>query len=319
MGISKRNPERHKQIIRDANKGKKLSEHTREKIRLKRKLQIITAESNLKRSETLKKGYEEGRYKIGNRGGWNRGKKCPEVSERQLGANSHFWKGGISFGAYSPEFNVKLKRIVKDRDKNRCLICKSQKRLCVHHINYDKKDCRPENLVTLCGSCHSRTNSNREQWLLFFKVPDTNRKYTLSFAMLCDRLAIVTLKSIKIADNKAEYEKEAREIMHDLDLLAIDNGIEIKEFGQLVRAIQVNMLINEMIWSNESRARKGEEQDLKLLKLTHSLNRIRNQAMNVISNIMGERKDLKLDYMDASLTKEFGYDFEGLFKEDSSQ
>lgn len=141
-----------------------------------------------------------------------------------------------------------------------------------------------------------------------------NRKYLPTFAQLCDRLSIVTLKSIKIPDNKNEYENEAKEIMSDLDKL-----YKKKDFGQFIRAIQINMLINEMIWSNESKARKGEEQDLKLLKLTHSLNRIRNQAMNVISNIIGERKDLKLDYMDAELTKQFGYDFGGLFDNGKSK
>ncbi len=346
----------HKEAIIKYNKGKKLSEYTKNKIKEKRKLQIITDESKKKRSETLIKGYKEEKYKIINRGGWNKGinnqkekeckncivkfksnskifcsKKCynkykinkpchsqewkVHLSKRWSKENNPSWKGGISFEPYPVSWNNKLKKSIKERDKNKCLLCKSVKKLCVHHINYNKKDCNPENLITLCQSCHSKTNYNREMWLLLFKVPDNTRKYILSLAMLADRLSIVTLKSIKISNNKKEYEKEAHEIMHDLDLVAKDNNIKIKEFGQLIRAIQVNMLINEMIWSNESKARKGEEQDLILLKLTHSLNRIRNQAMNVISNIIGERKDLKLDYMDAELTKQFGYDFSGIFDE----
>lgn len=34
----------------------------------------------------------------------------------------------------------------------------------VHHIDYDKKNNNPENLITLCHSCHAKTNSNREYW-----------------------------------------------------------------------------------------------------------------------------------------------------------
>jgi len=38
----------------------------------------------------------------------------------------------------------------------------------VHHIDYDKKNCDPENLITLCKNCHPKTNSNRGDWIEFF-------------------------------------------------------------------------------------------------------------------------------------------------------
>lgn len=46
--------ENHKQIISTTHKGKILSDETKNKIKVKRKTQVITEESNLKRSETLK-------------------------------------------------------------------------------------------------------------------------------------------------------------------------------------------------------------------------------------------------------------------------
>jgi hypothetical protein len=46
--------ETHKQIISTTHKGKILSDETKNKIKSKRKTQVITAESNIKRSETLK-------------------------------------------------------------------------------------------------------------------------------------------------------------------------------------------------------------------------------------------------------------------------
>ena len=132
------------------------------------------------------------------------------------------------------------------------------------------------------------------------------RKYMPTIAQLIDRLSIVTLKSIKIPENKKEYEKEAQEIMHDLDLVIGKNQ------GQFIRAIQVNAIANEIIWQNESSARKGGTEQDHLLKFTHSVNGVRNQAMNVISHITGERKDLKLDCLAAEACKTQGYDFGGV-------
>ncbi len=133
-----------------------------------------------------------------------------------------------------------------------------------------------------------------------------DRKYHLTIAQLIDRLSIVTLKSIKISKNKEEYEEEACLIMQDLDLLLGENQ------GQFVRAIQINMLSNETIWQNESKARQGGDSQDHLLKFTHSVNGIRTSAMNKISSLLGERKDLKVDCIAAESCKLNGYDFEGV-------
>lgn len=132
------------------------------------------------------------------------------------------------------------------------------------------------------------------------------RKYHLTIAQLIDRLSIVTLKSIKIPENKNEYEEEALLMIEDLDMLLGENQ------GQLVRAIQINMLSNETIWQNESRARLGDSNQDHLLKFTHSVNGVRTAAMNKISNLLGERKDLKVDCIAAESCKQNGYNFEGI-------
>lgn len=132
------------------------------------------------------------------------------------------------------------------------------------------------------------------------------RRYLPTAAQLIDRLSIVTLKSIKISENKAEYEKEAEDIMHDLDIMLGENQ------GKFIRAVQVNMLSNETIWANESKARQGGAEQDKMLKFTHSVNGVRTVAMNVISSLLSERKDLKVDCIAADACQSNGYDFSGV-------
>lgn len=83
------------------------------------------------------------------------------------------WKGGISNGEYSFEFNKELKLAVKIRDEYKCKICKKYDNdilqgLVVHHIDYDKKNSCLDNLVLLCTKCHCKTNGNRQKWIEYF-------------------------------------------------------------------------------------------------------------------------------------------------------
>lgn len=87
-----------------------------------------------------------------------------KMSETRRGENNNNWRGGKSFEPYSTEFGIVLKRRIRKRDKGICWICGKPNSKDVHHINYDKKDNRDSNLVTLCRSCHSKTNSARNFW-----------------------------------------------------------------------------------------------------------------------------------------------------------
>ena len=71
--------------------------------------------------------------------------------------------------------------------------------------------------------------------------------------------------------------------------------------ADLIDRIVILSQINTHIWYNESKVRKGESQDLNLLKLTHGLNGIRNKCMNIIKYKTGEgdRLDFKIDCLAA--------------------
>lgn len=83
--------------------------------------------------------------------------------------NNPAWLGGISFEDYGTEFNDNLKTKIRLRDKFVCFVCKQHGHV-IHHIDYEKKNNDERNLITLCNSCHGKTNFNRENWISFFRV-----------------------------------------------------------------------------------------------------------------------------------------------------
>lgn len=76
--------------------------------------------------------------------------------------NSPLWKGGSAYGEYPPEFNTKFRAEIRKRDGFRCQDCgKKSIHLDVHHKDQNKKNSNPENLISLCRSCHKK-----EHWRL---------------------------------------------------------------------------------------------------------------------------------------------------------
>lgn len=172
------------------------TEETKQIIREKRALQIFSKETLEKRAVAMVKkwaepGYKEKLYNI------KIGKpiKCSEWAKNNLGRyirtdewkknqadkwrgdKCNFWQGGISFEDYPQEFNKQLKEQIRERDGYICQVCfvpqdelndKYKHKLNVHHIDYNKKNCNPDNLISLCDNCHAKTNTNREQWQFVF-------------------------------------------------------------------------------------------------------------------------------------------------------
>ena len=89
---------------------------------------------------------------------------CQRISDSHVGEKNPNWEGGKSFEPYPPEFNKPLKNRIRKRDNYTCQICGKHKSKHVHHINFNKDDCRDSNLITLCSSCNAIVNSNRDFW-----------------------------------------------------------------------------------------------------------------------------------------------------------
>jgi len=121
------------------------------------------------------------------------------------------------------------------------------------------------------------------------------RKYLPTLSELIDRLSIAQLKEVFITEHKEEYAKEIKDIAHDIQLI-LDECEKID--AEAIRAIVTLSQMNLHIWHNESNYRKGIK-DGNNLELTHGLNGIRNTAKNKIQELIGGRKDYKIDCLAA--------------------
>jgi len=144
----------YRERLSKAHIGYKHTEEQKRKIGLKAKGnkyrlgQKNSEESNIKRSKALK-----GKY---------------------TGKLASGWRGGKSFELYGTGFNEKLKEKIRGRDNYKCRECEYTEnrlgyKLSVHHIDYDKKNNKKNNLISLCRQCHSKTNFNRNDWINYFK------------------------------------------------------------------------------------------------------------------------------------------------------
>jgi 5-methylcytosine-specific restriction endonuclease McrA len=77
---------------------------------------------------------------------------------------------------YTSAFSKEFKLAILIRDNYTCVLCGAQcgqdqkeslQKPCafVHHANYDKSDTRPDNCVTVCGSCHSKIHHHEAKYL----------------------------------------------------------------------------------------------------------------------------------------------------------
>lgn len=57
----------------------------------------------------------------------------------------------------------RIRNIILKRDNYECQVCNALG-TDVHHIDYNKKNCKKNNLITLCGDHNTKANYNRKFW-----------------------------------------------------------------------------------------------------------------------------------------------------------
>ena len=104
--------------------------------------------------------------------GYGAGRKHPWMAK---GSDHYNWRGGKSFEPYGLEFNNDLKEVIRNRDRRKCQICGKTEidigqKMTVHHIDANKQNNNPKNLISLCRVCHGKTNHKRYFWVKYFKI-----------------------------------------------------------------------------------------------------------------------------------------------------
>ncbi len=87
------------------------------------------------------------------------------------GISREEWKDFIAKEPYCSIWTKEYINFIKERDNWKCQntkCWKTSKTICAHHIDYNKKNCVPENIITVCLSCNSRANANRKYWQKFY-------------------------------------------------------------------------------------------------------------------------------------------------------
>jgi hypothetical protein len=83
------------------------------------------------------------------------------------------WQGGKASEEYPTEFNPINKKYIRTRDNHKCQLdvthANGNRAMDIHHIDYNKKNCDPSNLIALCRSCNAKVNGNREYWTMYFE------------------------------------------------------------------------------------------------------------------------------------------------------
>jgi len=107
-------------------------------------------------------------------------KRCKSCAHKELYKNPENhpqWLGGLSRLPYTIEFNASLKESIRIRDNHKCQCCykteeqelkELNKVLSIHHIDYNKQNCEDINLISLCSSCNTKVNKNRDYWFSYF-------------------------------------------------------------------------------------------------------------------------------------------------------
>jgi len=110
------------------------------------------------------------------------GKKLTEETKRLLSL-SHGGTGNPYEVDDYPKIFFKIRDSIRKRDNYTCQNCDMTEEehlivcgtvLSVHHIDYNKKNSKENNLIILCNQCNVRANKNRNYWKEFYNIKMEN-------------------------------------------------------------------------------------------------------------------------------------------------
>jgi hypothetical protein len=161
---------KHRETISKKMSGRKLSEEHKKHIGDANRNPSI--EIKLKNS-LAKRGNKNPMYGV-KQSEETRKKKSEIMKLKASRGKAHYaYKGGRTPQIYPTDWNNILKEQIRARDNYTCQECgcpeiECNRRLDVHHIDYDKNNLDKNNLISLCRRCHNKTNHNREYWERYF-------------------------------------------------------------------------------------------------------------------------------------------------------
>ena len=77
------------------------------------------------------------------------------------------WQGGISYKPYPDDWTEELKDKIRNRDNRQCQMCfryesELKRKLSVHHIDGDRRNCNEDNLISFCINCHMKITGEQQ-------------------------------------------------------------------------------------------------------------------------------------------------------------
>lgn len=112
---------------------------------------------------------------------------CLKISKATKGKNNPRYINGLSLVSYNRNFSDELKLKIRCRDNHVCQNCgiieeehikKYGRVLSIHHIDYNKENCKEDNLITTCTICNIKANGNKEfdrsYWYSYYRYKIDN-------------------------------------------------------------------------------------------------------------------------------------------------
>jgi 5-methylcytosine-specific restriction endonuclease McrA len=165
-----------------SHKGYIPSSHTKKKLSLKlkkwlknNKHSMLGKKQSLKSINKMRKSYYHTHLEGKNNPFFGKKHKIESIKKQSL---SHGGSGIPYEHSIYPEEFYKIRELIRKRDNYECKNCSMTQEehlivlgevLSIHHIDYDKNNCKDDNLISLCRWCNIRANYNREYWKEYYQ------------------------------------------------------------------------------------------------------------------------------------------------------